>query len=306
MPSTALSAAPEDCLARALLSLDGLSVGDAFGERFFGHHDDVRARLATRTLPEAPWRHTDDTAMALGIVEVLRELGSIDQDRLAAVFARRYAGDRFRGYGSGAAQLLQAISRGCHWRHEACSLFHGQGSLGNGGAMRVAPLGAYFAHDTAKAVEQARLSAQVTHAHPEGQAGAVAVALAAAWATRASCGQAVGDGAEMLRFVLDGTPESRTRAGIEQALALLPSASVKLAAITLGNGANVSAPDTVPFCLWCAALYPDRFEEALWVTVSALGDRDTTCAIVGGIVALSAGAAAIPQVWLNARETLPL
>jgi ADP-ribosylglycohydrolase len=42
----------------------------------------------------------------------------------------------------------------------------------------VAPLGAWFAADPRIVVEQARLSAAVTHAHPEAAAGAVAVALA--------------------------------------------------------------------------------------------------------------------------------
>ena len=38
---------------------------------------------------------------------------------------------------------------------------------------------------------------------------------------------------------------------------------------------------------------------------SDLGDRDTTCAIVGGIVALYAGVENIPDAWLSAREALP-
>ena len=64
------------------------------------------------------------------------------------------------------------------------------------------------------------------------------------------------------------------------------------------------APDTVPFTLWCAARHLDDFEAAMWTTVSGLGDRDTTCAIVGGIVALYVGAAGIPQEWQQARESL--
>jgi len=42
--------------------------------------------------------------------------------------------------------------------------------------MRVAPLGAYFAHDLDILVRQAELSAVVTHSHPEGVAGAIAIA----------------------------------------------------------------------------------------------------------------------------------
>lgn len=42
----------------------------------------------------------------------------------------------------------------------------------------------------------------------------------------------------------------------------------------------------------------------MWTTVSGLGDRDTTCAIVGGILALRSGAGPIPRDWLAAREPL--
>ena len=45
--------------------------------------------------------------------------------------------------------------------------------------------------------------------------------------------------------------------------------------------------------------------EALWTTLSGLGDRDTTCAIVGGIVACRTGVEGIPAEWLAAREPLP-
>jgi ADP-ribosylglycohydrolase len=66
----------------------------------------------------------------------------------------------------------------------------------------------------------------------------------------------------------------------------------------------VCAHDTVPFALWCAARHLDDFAAALWTTVSGLGDRDTTCAIVGGIVALAVGEAGIPAEFLAAREPL--
>jgi ADP-ribosylglycohydrolase len=57
--------------------------------------------------------------------------------------------------------------------------------------------------------------------------------------------------------------------------------------------------------LFCAGAHLDNYEEAIWMTVSGLGDRDTTCAIVGGIVATYTGADAIPSDWLDSREPLP-
>src|SRR5213075_65090 len=57
-------------------------------------------------------------------------------------------------------------------------------------------------------------------------------------------------------------------------------------------------PDTVPFCVWMAAHHLDGFAEPIGKTISVGGDCDTNAAIVGGIVALSAGRASIPQEWL--------
>ena len=76
--------------------------------------------------------------------------------------------------------------------------------------------------------------------------------------------------------------------------------------VRASNGKLVSCPDTVPFALWCVAHNLDNFEQAMWVTVSGLGDRDTTCAMVGGIVVMYSGVESIPAEWLLAREPIPL
>lgn len=170
--------------------------------------------------------------------------------------------------------------------------------------MRVASIGAYFAHDLTAAVEQARASAEPTHAHPEGQAGAIAVSVAAAIACQMGQGLLPRSGTQLLQTVLEQVPAGPTEAGIRRALAL-PFAATPMAAVAeLGNGSRVISEDTVPFSLWCAARHLDDFEQALWTTVSGLGDRDTTCAIVGGIVALSASVPGIPRTFLDARERL--
>ncbi|WP_245957630.1 ADP-ribosylglycohydrolase family protein [Chitinophaga flava] len=65
----------------------------------------------------------------------------------------------------------------------------------------------------------------------------------------------------------------------------------------LGNGAGLTAQDTVPFALWCAAHHLDDFEEAIWTAVSGLGDRDTIAAITGSIVVLYAPENTVPEAW---------
>ena len=291
-------------MERALLALEGLSTGDAFGERFFVHPDRAADLIAGRAVPAAPWTYTDDTVMALGIVEVLDRLGTIEQDTLARVFARRYWAEPGRGYGGAAHEILSDIRQGVPWQVTARAAFDGTGSMGNGGAMRVAPLGAYFADDLDEVVRQARASAEVTHAHPDGQAGAVAVAIAAAVAWRMGAGAEPRSGEALLQAAHHHTPEGETKSGLAKALAISLAEDPRTAAGALGSGFRVLSWDTVPFALWCAARHLDSYEEAMWTTVAGLGDRDTTCAMAGGVVALSAGRASIPVEWIAARELL--
>jgi ADP-ribosylglycohydrolase len=298
MNTTTRTSSEAENLGRARLSLEGLSVGDAFGGKFF------LPPGPDRVVPPPIWRYSDDTEMALAIVEILEVHGGIEQEKLALSFARRYEADPYRGYGLSVRRVLEGIAEGDPWQESSRSIYDGHGSMGNGGAMRVAPLGAYFADDLDELVEQARASAEVTHAHAEGQAGAIATALAAAWAWKYRDRDKPRDGREMMALALERTPEGATHDGLKQALSLPFDASVEQAVGVLGNGSRITAPDTVPFALWCAARHIDDYAEALWATVSAGGDNDTNCAIVGGIVVLANGPESIPPEWSAAREML--
>ncbi|MGW3659026.1 ADP-ribosylglycohydrolase family protein [Streptomyces sp. NPDC005151] len=294
-PSTATTADS----AAARRSLEGLALGDAFGERWFPlfrpprqAYNEIRAR---RTPAEPVWHWTDDTAMARALHRVLDDHGEVDQDRLAACFALGYDIDPARGYGHGMHILLpELLTSPADWRTLAPGLFEG-GSLGNGAAMRVAPLGARFHADLERVVRQAELSAEVTHAHPQGVAGAVAVAVAAALHVR---------GEFTLTAVADRTPEGPVRDGVRRAADVPFTTEPWKAADLLGNGQRIRADDTVPFALWTAARHPDDLESALWATAEGFGDVDTTCAITGGVVGAVTGVGGAPAEWLQRREPL--
>jgi ADP-ribosylglycohydrolase len=287
-------------LARAWLALEGLALGDAFGETFFV--PDASQRVSTQKLAGGQWRWTDDTAMAIGIVETLAARGGIDQDELARRFAAGYVAEPWRGYGPAMHRALRDIHAGRHWRPISHGLFSGRGSYGNGAAMRAPVIGAWHADDLEDVVRAARLSAEVTHAHPEAAAGATAVALAAALACHREQGPA---GASLIGAVRDRLPNSDVRRGVERALAVEPDSAIADAVHALGNGIQISCQDTVPLVLWCAAYHLHDYRRALWRTVSALGDRDTTCAMVGAIVACRVGHQGLPTDWLARREPLP-
>jgi ADP-ribosylglycohydrolase len=144
----------------------------------------------------------------------------------------------------------------------------------------------------------------VTHSHPEGLAGTLAIAVAAALAWQKREAQVLAG--DFLEEVARHAPPSEVRDGIATAQKCEAPENVSIDDITrvLGNGAQVTAQDTVPFVLWCAAHRLVSYEESLWLTVSGLGDRDTTCAMAGGIVALSSRTP-IPADWAASREPLP-
>ncbi|MBP2586890.1 ADP-ribosylglycohydrolase [Streptomyces sp. PvR006] len=296
-----------DVPAAALDSLHGLAFGDAFGDRWFGIlRREGPAALETRTPPPEPlWQWSDDTAQA---VVLLRELagggGAVDQDRLALGLAAAYADDTHRGYGASMHDVLRRIGAGEPWREVVAGQFGGQGSWGNGAAMRVAPLGAWHAADLDVVAEQAARQSTVSHHHPEAVAGAVAAALAAALAARSRGGPAPAR-PEFLGDVAARLPDGDVRSGLRIAARMSERTSVRHAAEVLGSGYRMSGPDTVPYALWCAAGHLDDLHEGLWSTVAGRGDIDTTCAIAGGVIAARTGVGSLPAAWHAAREPLP-
>ncbi|MDX2292283.1 MULTISPECIES: ADP-ribosylglycohydrolase family protein [Streptomyces] len=282
---------------RALASLRGLAVGDALGSQFFvpAHYP----LLKRRELPPGSWQWTDDTEMACSVLAVLARHDRIDQDALAASFAEHHDFDR--GYGPAVNRMLRLIREGGDWRELSAALFNGQGSWGNGAAMRIAPLGAWYADDPEQATHQAEISAYPTHQHREAVVGAMAVAAAAAIA-------AAPTGPPTPEALLDGVialvPRSAVGAGLRRARDMLDYGDAGTVAAVLGSGRRTSAHDTVPFALWSAARGLGDFETVFWTTAQVGGDVDTTCAIAGGVVASSA-AGAPPADWLERTEDLP-
>src|SRR4051794_37149166 len=109
-------AADPDRVARIRCCLEGLSVGDALGERWFSTQRGFPSfqAISDRTLPPRPWEYTDDTQMALSIAEILRRHGEIQQDALAAGFAEHF--DPQRGYGPAMYDLLPQLQQGGSWQ----------------------------------------------------------------------------------------------------------------------------------------------------------------------------------------------
>ncbi|GAB5525342.1 MAG: hypothetical protein Roseis2KO_32140 [Roseivirga sp.] len=163
-------------------------------------------------------------------------------------------------------------------------------------------IGAYWFDDLQKVKKLATLSARITHTNSEAISGAIAVAVATAIASRSSLEAIPIKSRHFIEEVVEYLPPTDTQAKIAKALTLSRTYHPDSLSSILGNGSQMLAQDTVPFVIWCAAHYSQNFEEALWRAVAVLGDRDTICAMVGGITIMSAPESTVPQDWLKSVE----
>lgn len=294
-------------LLLASKSLTGISIGDAFGESFFGEENLMKSYIQQRIVPESSLDFTDDTIMAIAIFRSLEKFGKINQDFLAEEFTKNYYLDINRGYGPSMHQFFRAIKSGENWKEVSYSKFEGQGSMGNGGAMRASVIGAYFYNDLVQLKLNAELSCEVTHANKEAIEGTKAIALAAAFAVQENLRLIKLSQQDFIQKIQDELDDSDMKSKLNKALYLDGNPSIELLIKTLGNGINMTAQDTVPIVVWMLSRYRNNFEECLWNTVSALGDRDTTCAMAAGISILCCYGHSVPdwtknvENWKNSR-----
>jgi poly(ADP-ribose) glycohydrolase ARH3 len=275
-------------------SLLGLAVGDAIGACFEGQDSEWIARRypSPESLIASPPRethyYTDDTQMALGVAEALVEDGEIVEETLCRVFVSNYV--PARGYGWGARRVLDAMEENEDYRHVAATHLPG-GSFGNGGAMRVAPVGVYFHDDPDRVWEQADLSARPTHVHPLGIEGAQLFALAVAHLVRAK----EFDRQACFNELISRCESPEFQGKLEQARAA-EGAEIVL----LGNG--IAALDSVPTALACFASHPDEYGQAVARAILLGGDTDTIAAMTGALSGAFLGWQAIPAHWLASLE----
>ncbi|XP_076294584.1 ADP-ribosylhydrolase ARH3 [Lasioglossum baleicum] len=123
---------------------------------------------------------TDDSAMTYSMAKSLAEKKELNTLDLAKRFVKRYYEESNRGYGSGVVTVFHKL-RGNKFADivkPAKDQFNGQGSYGNGGAMRVAPIALFCYKDYNSLVDTVTKATQITHTHTEAINGAILQAAA--------------------------------------------------------------------------------------------------------------------------------
>lgn len=284
---------------RARGALLGAACGDALGAPFEGMPRVQRDQVERWAGSSEQLRFTDDTAMMIVLASHLGRNGPrLEQAELALEFAHAWQAEPDRGYGGGPPRIFRAVLDGQDWQTAARTVYGDEGSFGNGGAMRVAPVGLVDG-DLGQAVSMARRQAVITHAHPVGQDGAALQGAAVALAVR-SAGAAL-DVPAFLRLLRPhlSTPVLAERLDKVDDVLRRPMSPTEVAA-HLGN--DVTAPGSVPTALATFLRHPDDPAAAMLAAVEAGGDADTVAAMTGALSGARCGVAAIPARWRQRLE----
>lgn len=315
--------------ARFSGALLGTMVGDALGAPMEGwdikHLNDTLSLL--EKLPKnSPYRglcdhrvgvlggrlaagqafYTDDTQMTFAVAESLIRCSGLEGKDLATRLSERFDGRR--SYGPGVYSVLISLRRGASWETAAQHLFGGQGSLGNGGAARVAPVALYY-HDNEpdRLWQAAEISAAVTHTHRLGRQGAALQAVAISVALRWNRDKPF----DALRFLavvretLRADADTVYLSALDTVANLLrrPETTREDVANALGTG--IESHRSVPTALWAFLSQPDSFEAAVLAAIRLGGDTDTIGAMTGAISGALHGEEGIPPHWIQAMENNP-
>lgn len=264
-------------------SLLGLILADALGARFEGlereqlqeSFDDAAAALEYACQRET-LRYTDDGQMTLVLAEFLSENSEIDPRDLMRCFVQAY--EPWRGYGRGARALLEAFRDNAEYEFMAEHLFPG-GSLGNGAAMRSAPVGLRFADNRATLWREAKHSAWPTHRHELGIEGAQLIALATGFA-------ATQDSMTPTALATELMPMCSTIV-FQNRVECLAHVKTQEDVSQFGNG--IEAHESVVTALACFGLYPRDYRRAIATAIWQGGDTDTIAAMTGALVGAHIG-----------------
>lgn len=326
-------------LDRARGSLLGMAVGDALGAPLEGlsaqqirsHYrqvvdyvDGVRAWKRKPYRWRMPGLYSDDTQQALVLAECLRTCGAVDPEWVGRVYQEManprmgYLGAH-RGVGRSFRQVMTDLEGGASPRDT------GTASAGIGAAMRIAPVGLYYAAHDGDLVPAVLDASLITHRDIRSLAGAVAVAAAvrrlasgevrepawlfllAAEVARAEDRIATESPRAVVAVGAYRHAMSRSIAFTEgvldkprdRALALIVDEANRHGAEPICRRATQGFPPAlIPTCLYFL-FTTDSFEEAIVEAVNLGGDADTTGAILGAMAGAYYGVQAIPDRWLE-------
>lgn len=304
--------------------LTALATADALGKPFeCAKHDDPELRAwfhdpANTFLPcssvhrgfdfdlgpagEVAGAWTDDTQMAVALARSLLDFGGYDPSVAWAHYREWWIGNGFGGRARGVGGTIRKALE----TNAPVDLRAGGVYVGNGGAMRVAPIGVYYRSHRAALLKAARADARLTHDSPEAEAGSVAVAVAIA----ASIAHGAEDRESAPFFVWKAVLHALREESLHHTATFAKIAHARTASAPgidargAGIGTMGFVADTVASAL-LVGNSADSFDECVCDAIQHAGDTDTRAAIAAAI-RMARGDCEIPARWhgVELREEL--
>jgi poly(ADP-ribose) glycohydrolase ARH3 len=277
----------------------GLMTGDALGRSAKGHTAEELLERSERKESGHEMIggfYTEDTEMMISTAEMLLARGEVDQDDLARRLGENL--NPMRGHNPGELEVLYRLQQGVDWRDANRTVFE-EGSFGIGGSPRAAPVGLFYHDDLDALIRAAAASAEVTHAHPIGMAGAVTVALAVGLAARQVTPRQMFDEIQDRLAANDYGSFLPYLAVLPELLESWPSPPQVVEKL---GGHALTVQQCVPAGLYSVLRHPDSFEKAVGFAVMFGGDADSIGAIAGATAGAYHGVTGIPAKWIDRLE----
>lgn len=288
-------------------ALEGVILGTAVGDAIGLPREGLSARRAERIFGGRPYEYcllprarrgmvSDDTEHTCMVGQAILACGG-DPGRFARAMAWRLRG----WFATVPAGIGMATLKACLrlW------LFfppHRSGvrSAGNGPAMRAAVLGVLYRDDPVRMREMVEVSSRITHTDERAVEGALAIAIAAAEASRA--------GTDPVGAVTAQIRNAELLDAIGRCAEHLQSGSSPAdfaQAMGWKHGVSGYICHTVPAALFCWLRNRESFRDAVESAIALGGDADTVGAITGALAGATLGADAIPPTWLHELRDWP-
>lgn len=277
-----------DICGRAIGAMIGLAVGDAIGTtlefKTRDSYEPLTDMVGGGPFKLKPGQWTDDTSMALALMDSLAVKGELDEVDLMERFVRWHEKGEYSSTGRCfdiGITVRGALSR---WKSTGDPIAGSTApdTAGNGSLMRLAPVAVRWWRDRVKLRDIAARQSRTTHGAPEAVEACIAYA-------------------ELLADAIEGRPRSEVlRAGQG------PYAGA-IAGIMAGSwrGKHRKAVRASGYVLQSleAALWSvgrsGSFEEAVLMAANLGEDADTTAAIAGPLAGALYGLQEIPSRWLD-------
>lgn len=252
-----------------------------------------------------PGQYTDDTGMAIALAESLIACKDFYPEQVAGNYNGWYQGPFFRGAGQTTRKALEALKNEVPW-YESGEV----GALGNGTAMRVAPLGVFYKDEPGKLIKAAKLDAMITHDSHEAQQGSIAIAMAVSLLLNGVKKEEI---LESIKRILEPSRVLEQLNLISTNKLIHDTVKNKdydrdldrkggnriIAQLILGNKYTVIEAVARAFYVFIATR---SFAEAMELTIRGGGDTDTAAAIVGALCGAYYGLAGIDESFIGQVE----